>query len=95
MSIEIFEIIAGAGIGTIISVLVFYFWAKKIIGADIVEPMIAPMKAKIELLENNDKDIKDSLTKINDNLSDLTKGVTKLTAVFDIISNKLEINIKK
>lgn len=95
MTKEVLEVIAGAGIGTLICVLAGYLWLKKAIQDNIVEPMIAPLRVKVANLETNHQDIKASLAKIEDNLSNLTNSVAKLSAVFDIISRKIDITIKK
>lgn len=98
MTTEILSIVSGAGAGTIICVLMFYFWLKKIVKEDIVKPMIEPLETKInDLKENHNTDIRDinkKLDKIDESLSCLTKEVTEMTAIFKIITQKFEVKIK-
>lgn len=95
MTKEIIEIIAGAGLGTITCVIIGYFWLKRIFLSDIVEPTIQPLKLKIEALEKNHGTISGSLEKIEENLSEITKSVSKLSVIFDILSKKIKIDFKE
>lgn len=98
MTKDILELIAGAGAGTIVSVLLGYFWLKDKIVKHIVQPelekSLLPIKSRIEILENHNQEVKESLNKIDNTLSMLTKSVAKLSIIFDILSKKIDITIK-
>lgn len=75
MTTEMLSILSGAGAGTIICVLLFYFWLKKIIREDIVSPMIKPLEDKIkDLKENHNTDISEINKKLENQFSFQTRS---------------------
>lgn len=101
MTKDILEIISSIGISGLVVVVAFYFWFKKAITTDIVEPLIKPVKIELEEVkkeittlkeELNRKD--DKLEKINDMILKNTETLNELKTIFNLIKGKIEINFK-
>ena len=101
MTKDILEIVSSIGISGLVVVVAFYFWLKKAITSDIVEPLIKPMKLEIEEVkkeittlkeELNRKD--DKLEKINDMILKNTETLNELKTIFNLIKGKIEIKFK-
>lgn len=90
MTTEIINILSGVGAGAIICVLIFYFWLKKIIKADIVEPLIEPLKIEINGIKEDLKDRDKQFEKMNENIEAMTKSMLRIETFIDFWKERIE-----
>lgn len=102
MTKELIEILSSIGVSGMVVVVMFYFWIKKAITKDIVEPFVTPLKLEMDevkkeidsfKMELNKKD--DKFERIDEMLRKNTETLQEIKAVFDLIKGKIEINFKE
>lgn len=102
MTTEIIEVLSTVGISGIVVVIAFYFWIKKAITNDIVEPLIKPVRLEIEEVKKQISTVKEELNKRDDKLEKInemilknTETLNELKTIFNLIKGKIEINFKQ
>ncbi len=101
MTKEMLEILSSIGVSGIVVVAMFYFWIKKAITKDIVEPLTKPFDLEIKELRKEIEDVKkelnkkdDKLEKISDMILKNTETLNEMKAFFNLIKGKIEVSFK-
>lgn len=102
MTTEIIEVLSTIGISGVVVVIAFYFWIKRAITNDIVEPLIKPVRIEIEEVKKQISTVKEELNKRDDKLEKInemilknTETLNELKTIFNLIKGKIEINFKQ